>query len=168
MCFSSCVLRSCGLFTCVAALLAPSLLSCRVKADGLLRTFQFCFASMNNGVMTNVDILRSLSLFVGDKQFLFFAPVSRGWRNAWGQRPTVTSCVSRDSSVSQLQYSFDCGLPRTRAGACPQRRANTTQPGGPMAGTRACYWATATLAGLCISHDCTHRGAPQPAALGRG
>lgn len=49
---------------------------------------------------------------------MFFAGVSRGWRSAWGQRPTVTSYVTKDSSPSLLRYSLESGLPRDRAGVC--------------------------------------------------
>ncbi|CAN0206303.1 unnamed protein product [Ectocarpus sp. 4 AP-2014] len=66
----------------------------------------------------NVDLLRSIVSFVSEKQFLFFAPVSRAWRKAWGRRPAVTSWVTRDSSVSQLRYSFERGLPRDRPELC--------------------------------------------------
>lgn len=51
--------------------------------------------------MTNLDILRHLTQFVGD-QHLFFATVPRGWREAWGQRPKNTLWLRCDSSLSQL------------------------------------------------------------------
>ena len=68
--------------------------------------------------MTNTDVLSCLVEFVAEKQFLFFAPVSRSWRTAWGKRPSSTSFVTQDSSVSQLRYSFLCGLPRDNIGVC--------------------------------------------------
>ncbi|CAN0362526.1 unnamed protein product [Ectocarpus fasciculatus] len=66
----------------------------------------------------NVDLLRNVVCFVAEKQFLFFAPVSRAWREAWGHRPAITSWVTEDSSVSQLRYSFERGLPRDRPELC--------------------------------------------------
>ncbi|CAM9811930.1 unnamed protein product, partial [Scytosiphon promiscuus] len=68
--------------------------------------------------MTNVDVLGCMVVYVPEKQFLFFAPACRAWRAAWGQRPTLTSFTSLDSSVSQLQDSFGCGLPRNRNTVC--------------------------------------------------
>lgn len=62
--------------------------------------------------MTNPVVLRSLAQFVPATQFLFFAPVCQRWRAAWGERPALTSHVSPDSTLSQLRYSLECGLPR--------------------------------------------------------
>ncbi|CAM9268321.1 unnamed protein product [Ectocarpus fasciculatus] len=56
------------------------------------------------------DILSQMAEFVGDKQYLFFAPVSKDWRSAWGGRPTVTSYATPHTSLSQLRWSLDCGL----------------------------------------------------------
>lgn len=56
--------------------------------------------------MTNMDIVRGLARFVPDKQFLFFAPVSRSWRDAWGERATVTSWVTPYTTPFQLQYRY--------------------------------------------------------------
>ncbi|CAM9450385.1 unnamed protein product [Pylaiella littoralis] len=71
-----------------------------------------------SSAMTNMDILASLLQFVPDKRFLFFASVSRSWRKAWGKRGTLTAHVSPDSSVAQLQFSFEIGLPRCRQKLC--------------------------------------------------
>ncbi|CAN0305495.1 unnamed protein product [Pylaiella littoralis] len=71
---------------------------------------------MDNPLATNVDITAYLVEFVHDKQYLYFASVSRGWRDAWGQkRPAVTTAVIVDTSVSQLLCSIACGLGRTTA-----------------------------------------------------
>lgn len=68
--------------------------------------------------MTDPTALRSLAQFVPDTQFLFFATVCRGWRAAWGARPTLTSHVSPDSSLSQLRYSIANGLPKHGVDLC--------------------------------------------------
>lgn len=64
------------------------------------------------------DIVGVLVRFVPEKQFLFFAPVSRSWRAAWGRRSTVTAFVTQDSSVPQLRVSVQCGLPPYRIATC--------------------------------------------------
>ncbi|CAM9425561.1 unnamed protein product [Scytosiphon promiscuus] len=68
-----------------------------------------------NPVLANVDSIRSLQEFTGDKQFLFLAAVSRSWREAWGSRAAATSWVTGDSTVPQMMHSFACGLPRNNA-----------------------------------------------------
>ena len=60
--------------------------------------------------MTNVDIVRCLARFVPDKQFLFFAPVSRSWKDAWGERATVTSWITPHTTPFQLQYRYEPAL----------------------------------------------------------
>ncbi|CAB1118393.1 unnamed protein product [Ectocarpus sp. CCAP 1310/34] len=62
-----------------------------------------------------VDIVSTVAEFVDDNQYLFFASVSRGWRDVWGKRPTVTKALTADTSVPQLSLSFECGLRRTAA-----------------------------------------------------
>lgn len=56
--------------------------------------------------------------FVPKKQYLFFAPVSSSWKAAWGRRLSLTQVVTPDSTVSQLRYSFECGLPRSHVAIC--------------------------------------------------
>lgn len=68
--------------------------------------------------MIRVDIIRNVADFVNGRQFLFFALVSKDWRDAWGQRPKLTSYVTADSSEGQLLYSFECGLPRDQVAVC--------------------------------------------------
>lgn len=68
--------------------------------------------------MANTDILQYLAEFITPKQYIFLAPVSKAWREAWGERPAVTVYATADSSVSQLQYSFDCNLPLHRVQVC--------------------------------------------------
>lgn len=60
------------------------------------------------------DILSQMAGFVGDKQYLFFAPVSKDWRSAWGGRPTVTSYATPHTSLSQLRWSLECGLKKDK------------------------------------------------------
>lgn len=70
-------------------------------------------ALVDNTPLANMDILRSLVDFVPPTtQFLFFAPVSRCWFEAWGRWQKRTSLVTPDSSPSQLAYSFENGLRR--------------------------------------------------------
>ena len=44
------------------------------------------------------------------KQHGFVAGVSKEWRNAWGDFPKSTQAITADTTVSQLQWSFDGGL----------------------------------------------------------
>lgn len=69
----------------------------------------------NNPFGENTDIISHLAAFVDAKDFLFFASVCKRWKNAWGERPTHTMALTPATSVSQLSYSFECGLGRTTA-----------------------------------------------------
>lgn len=104
-----------GILFCLIATLFPSPSTCHqapITYDDP--------SSIGQGrpAISNVDILRLLVQFVDEDQFFFFAPVSRAWRTAWEPRPTVTSWVTSDSSVSQLRESFECGLPRDNVHLC--------------------------------------------------
>ncbi|CAM9904922.1 unnamed protein product, partial [Ectocarpus fasciculatus] len=72
---------------------------------------------MLNPLASNKTVLNHLMGFADHTQYLFFATVCRGWSRTWGERPAVTRAVSNGTSVSQLSYSFGCGLPRTK-GIC--------------------------------------------------
>ncbi|CAN0465227.1 unnamed protein product [Laminaria digitata] len=52
---------------------------------------------------TNADVINRVAELAGRGQYLFFAPVSRRWRDAWGERPRVTRYATRHSVVSQLR-----------------------------------------------------------------
>ncbi|CAB1100071.1 unnamed protein product [Ectocarpus sp. CCAP 1310/34] len=56
------------------------------------------------------DIVFRLMEFVGGEQYIFFAGVSRTWRDAWEGRPTTTRAFTADTGVPQLSQSFKCGL----------------------------------------------------------
>lgn len=57
------------------------------------------------------DIISHLVNFVDDKQYLFFAPVSTGWRDAWLlSRSKVTAVVTAHTSPNQLSCSITCGV----------------------------------------------------------
>ena len=43
-------------------------------------------------------------------QLAVFAGVSKEWRNGWENLPRLTQAITADTSVSQLQWSFDSGL----------------------------------------------------------
>lgn len=58
---------------------------------------------------TNGDIMTLLVELLSN-QHDFFAGVSTHWRNAWGDLSQVTQAITADTSVSQLQWSFDSGL----------------------------------------------------------
>lgn len=57
----------------------------------------------------NRDVISLLAKLLSD-QYVFFASVSRDWRNAWGDLPKLTQAVTADTSVSQLHWSFFVGL----------------------------------------------------------
>lgn len=69
--------------------------------------------------MANVDIVRVVAGFTFNKQYLFFAPVSRVWVDAWskqhGHNSKVTSYATPKSTTpSQLRCSLvECGMPKT-------------------------------------------------------
>lgn len=73
---------------------------------------------MSNPLVTSADVPSHVAEFVGDDQYFFFAPVSRGWKNAWGERPRATRAVTVDTSVNQLVCAFESGL-RRRIAAGP-------------------------------------------------
>lgn len=64
--------------------------------------------------VSNDDIIGYLACFVEPDQFLFFASVSRAWREAWGgtrRPPFETRMVTSHTTVSQLTCGLDCGFP---------------------------------------------------------
>lgn len=64
--------------------------------------------SMANVALTSTDILRDLVSSVANNDFLFLALVSRDWREAWGERHTVTSFIPKpETSLSQLRHTFE-------------------------------------------------------------
>lgn len=65
---------------------------------------------MPNPFETDADVLLNLSDFVDDRKYLFFAPVSTMWNEAWGGRSKVTQAVMADSTVPQLLEGFESGL----------------------------------------------------------
>ncbi|CAM9839713.1 unnamed protein product, partial [Scytosiphon promiscuus] len=107
--------------------------------------------AMESPAVKNPDLLGCLVDFVSDKQFLFFATVSRSWRAAWGQRPTLTSFVTPDTSAFQLQHSFRRGLPLDRPAIC----AALARLGklGPLQCARenGCQWDEATCSGAAAA-----------------
>ena len=58
---------------------------------------------------TNQDVMALLAKLLSD-QYGFFASISKEWRDAWGDLPKRTRAITADTSVSQLQESFDGGL----------------------------------------------------------
>ncbi|CAM9242002.1 unnamed protein product [Laminaria digitata] len=58
---------------------------------------------------TNRDVMTLLAEILSN-QHAFFAGVSKDWRNAWRHLPKTTQAITADTSVSQLQWSFDGGL----------------------------------------------------------
>jgi len=114
------------------------------------------------------DVLSVLVRFVPGDQFLFFAPVSRIWREAWpSQHPTVTGATSSPYlSVSQLEESLEAGLPRDRVELCTAlaRRGNLELL--QLARERGCAWGAATCAAaarggyLEVLQWCKYNGCP--------
>ncbi|CAB1096871.1 unnamed protein product [Ectocarpus sp. CCAP 1310/34] len=79
-----------------------------------------------NVAVTNMDIVRGLARFVADKQFLFFAPVSRSWRARGGSgrrfacglaRGGVDWCstTARAVNLDLLRWATKQGYPWTRS-----------------------------------------------------
>lgn len=66
---------------------------------------------MENPFETSPDITSCLVTFVDTNQYLFFGLVSKGWRKAWGKRPTKTKVVTADTSISQLLASLVSNAP---------------------------------------------------------
>ncbi|CBJ32178.1 conserved unknown protein [Ectocarpus siliculosus] len=73
--------------------------------------------TMLNPLTSNKTVVNHLMEYVDHNQYLFFATVCRGWSRAWGERPAVTRAATNGTSVSQLSFSFHCGLRRTK-GIC--------------------------------------------------
>lgn len=53
---------------------------------------------VKNPALDSFDVICTFLQFVPEKQFLFFAPVSKAWRRGWGKRPAVTNWVTADTS----------------------------------------------------------------------
>lgn len=68
------------------------------------------------GLPTNPDVIAMLADFLSN-QHAFFASVSKEWNSAWGDIPKSTQAITADTTVSQLQCSFDSGL-RNRRTIC--------------------------------------------------
>lgn len=120
----------------------------RIGADG-----QPCFFALiveEPPAMSNASVLRLVVQFVPENQFFWFAPVCRGWRAAWGERPTVTRILSRDTSVSQLRRSFELGLPRFVVDLESLARAGSI---GMLAQARraGCKWTKSTAAAAALA-----------------
>lgn len=74
-----------------------------------------------DSILASPDIVGNVLEFVGNDQYLFFAPVSGAWRDAWfdeqrhqsqnqqRRRPTTTRPVTVDTTVRQLQHSIKWG-----------------------------------------------------------
>lgn len=60
-------------------------------------------------LQSNRDVMTVLANLLSN-QYVFFAGVSKDWRSACGHLPKLTQAITADTSVSQLQWSFDCGL----------------------------------------------------------
>ena len=70
--------------------------------------------------MANIDILRTLTEFIAPKQYVFLAPVSKVWREAWGKRPTV-NCL-RDTRLDDFTASVQPRPLQPAAGPRPGLR----------------------------------------------
>lgn len=95
---------------------------------------------MESPAMTNMDVLGFLVEMVPLTQFLFFAPVSSSWRTTWGQRPAWTSYTTADTSVTQLQYSFECGLSRDCSALCSTMARLGELEALQCARENGCFW----------------------------
>ncbi|CAM9272738.1 unnamed protein product [Ectocarpus sp. 12 AP-2014] len=99
-------------------------------------------------VLGNKDIMRYLAKFVDQDQYLFIAPVSKAFRRAWGPRATVTRPVVADTSVTQLTYCLELGLPSTirQATICNAAARFGRLHLLKLAQESACGWTPATCA----------------------
>lgn len=106
-------LKCCRL-TVYRSCFAPCLAPAQQMAFRLIALKAGCTRN-NNPLTANGDIIAHMAEFVDDQDFLFFALVCKRWKKVWGQRPTNTMALTPATSVSQLSYSFECGLGRTTA-----------------------------------------------------
>ena len=58
---------------------------------------------------THLAVMSSPAALLSN-QYAFFPEVSKEWRDAWGGRPRITLTTTSETSVSQLEWSFDSGL----------------------------------------------------------
>lgn len=101
---------------------------------------------MESRAMTSDDIICYLVGLVPESNFLFFGPVSKSWKTAWGPRPKSTSFVSPDTTASQLRSSLQCDLPRNREATCNSlARLGKLEP-LTYARESHCCWGRATCA----------------------
>lgn len=69
------------------------------------------------------DIAGVVSLFVPDRDFLFFALSCTDWRAVWSVgRPKLTAAVTRFTTESKLRESFSLGLQPSEGVACGAAR----------------------------------------------
>lgn len=92
------------------------------RLSGLAKA-QFSDERPGNPLLDNLDVLQHLvQPFVEEKAYLFVASVSRRWRDAWGDRPKITSCNLAVQSRPCLDWASAAGLD---IGDNPCRRAAT-------------------------------------------
>ncbi|CAM9851502.1 unnamed protein product [Ectocarpus sp. 6 AP-2014] len=89
-----------------------------------------------------------LAEFVDQDQYLFIAPVSKAFRRAWGPRATVSRPVVADTSVRQLTYCLELGLPSSirQATICNAAARFGRLDLLKLAQESACGWTPATCA----------------------
>lgn len=75
-------------------------------ADMVLSAVEF-------SLRANRDVMALLAELLSN-QYWFFAGVSKEWKRAWGELPKTTQAITADTTVSQLQWSFDSGLTKRR------------------------------------------------------
>ena len=66
------------------------------------------FAMQSSLLLTHRDAMTLLAELLFN-QLVCFTGVSKEWRRIWGNLPKLTRATTADTSISQLQWSFDSG-----------------------------------------------------------
>lgn len=86
---------------------------------------------MANLALANPDVLRIVVRYVTDKTFVFFALVSKGWREVRGRRPTITGAIPTPET-SVFSAALERLVRRTeRQHRGVYSRSPTRKPGTP-------------------------------------
>lgn len=70
-------------------------------------------STVHFSLSSNRDVMTLLAELLSN-QHASFAGVSKEWRGAWGSLPKTTQAIMADTSLGQLQHSFDIGLTKTQ------------------------------------------------------
>lgn len=63
--------------------------------------------------MENPDILRIITPYVGDQDYICVATLSRSWREAWGDKPRTSCVIGHGTTPGRLSLAFENYVEKT-------------------------------------------------------